>query len=153
MRLLIFILLLPFFCQAQQAGKVVAVYDGDTITILDTSNNSQIKVRLRSIDCPEKRGGQAFGERAKQFTSEHCFGKYVQLVDTDKDRYGRTLATVILPSGDTLNNLILAAGMAWHYKKYDQSARLAELENTARALKLGLWKDSDPTPPWLYRKK
>ncbi|WP_447985081.1 thermonuclease family protein [Nitrospira sp. Nam74] len=33
------------------------------------------KIRLKGIDCPEKR--QAFGQRAKQFTSKLAFGQDV----------------------------------------------------------------------------
>jgi len=43
--------------------RVVALSDGDTITILDTAK-VQHKIRLAGIDAPEK--GQAFGERSKQ---------------------------------------------------------------------------------------
>ena len=44
-------------------GKVVRVADGDTITILD-STNAQNKVRLNKIDAPEK--SQAFGEVSRK---------------------------------------------------------------------------------------
>lgn len=53
-------------------GKVVRVADGDTITILD-SNNTQIRIRFHGIDCPEN--GQDFGQVARRFTSDLCFGK------------------------------------------------------------------------------
>lgn len=36
------------------------------------------RVRLAEIDCPEK--SQAFGQRAKQFTSELVFGKEVAVL-------------------------------------------------------------------------
>ena len=58
-------------------GKVVGVSDGDTITIL-TKDNIQIKVRFELIDCHEKK--QAFGQKAKQFTSDMSFGKIVTLM-------------------------------------------------------------------------
>ncbi len=43
----------------------MGVSDGDTITVLHSGKPERI--RLHGIDCPEKR--QAFGNRAKQFTS------------------------------------------------------------------------------------
>lgn len=46
-------------------GKVIAVSDGDTITVL--VEKTQIKVRLDGIDCPESK--QAFGQKAKEATS------------------------------------------------------------------------------------
>jgi endonuclease YncB( thermonuclease family) len=47
------------------------------------------RVRLNGIDCPEKR--QAFGNRAKQFTSNLVFAKTVTVQALDLDRYGRTV--------------------------------------------------------------
>ncbi|MBU3662318.1 MAG: hypothetical protein FGM41_03860 [Bacteroidetes bacterium] len=35
------------------AGKLIAVSDGDTFTLL-TADNVQYKIRLNGIDCPEK---------------------------------------------------------------------------------------------------
>lgn len=132
----------------QITGKVVGVHDGDSITLL-TGDNKQIKVRLRSIDCPEL--GQPFGRNAKQYTSAQAFGKTVQLADTGLDRYGRTLATVLLPNGDTLNNLLVAGGYAWQYTQYDSSKRLQDLQYLATTQKLGLWQ-SEAVAPWLWRK-
>ena len=43
-------------------GRVVAVADGDAVTVLD-STNVQHKVRVAGIDAPEKK--QAFGNRSK----------------------------------------------------------------------------------------
>ena len=51
-------------------GKVVGVSDGDTISVMRGGRG--VKVRLHGIDCREKR--QAFGTRAKQFTSDMAFG-------------------------------------------------------------------------------
>jgi len=67
---------------AAQTGKVVGVSDGDTITV--QINKTQVKVRLYGIDCPE--GGQDFGRRAKQFTSEMVFGKTITMKVMDTDR-------------------------------------------------------------------
>lgn len=47
------------------AGKVASVSDGDTINVMHDGKTE--KIRLYAIDCPEK--GQAFGKRAKKFTS------------------------------------------------------------------------------------
>ena len=58
---------------ADFTGRVVGVADGDTITVLH--NGKGERIRLHGIDCPEKR--QAFGNRAKQFTSTLIFVKSV----------------------------------------------------------------------------
>lgn len=46
---------------AEFSGKVVAVADGDTLTVL--VDRHQVKVRLTEIDAPEK--DQPFGNRSK----------------------------------------------------------------------------------------
>ena len=131
------------------SGKVVGVSDGDTITVLQ--NRTPIKVRLHGIDCPEI--GQDFGSRAKAFTSELVFGQVVKVVPRDIDRYGRTVADVILADGRILNHELVRAGLAWWYRKYAPDiGTLAELEAAARDAKRGLWSQPNPVPPWEWRK-
>jgi endonuclease YncB( thermonuclease family) len=130
-------------------AKVVGVHDGDSITLL-LDGNVELKVRLEGIDCPEKK--QAFGNAAKQFTSDLAFDKLVMLQKTGVDRYGRTLGFIILPDGSNLNEEILKAGFAWHFKKYNQDPLLAQMEDTARINHKGLWQDPNPVPPWEFRK-
>lgn len=130
-------------------GKVISIADGDTITIL-TKNKDQIKIRLHGIDCPEKK--QPFGMAAKQFTSDLVFGKAIKVKITDTDRYGRSIGIVYLNNSEILNEKILVAGFAWHYKKYDQNSAWAELENMARKKKVGIWSDPNAIAPWDWRK-
>ena len=104
-------------------AKVVKVADGDSITVL-APGNRQVKIRLHGIDCPE--GGQAFGKRAKQFTSSQCYGTTVRYREVDIDQYGRTVATVYLEDGTELNLSILQAGLAWHYRRYSDSQDYAD---------------------------
>ncbi|NDK56695.1 thermonuclease family protein [Pontibacter sp. BT213] len=133
---------------ATTGDKVVAVKDGDTIELL--RNGQTIKVRLYGVDCPEKT--QDYGQRAKQFTSDLAFGKTVRLIEHNKDRYGRTVGTIILPDGRNLNEELVRNGFAWHYKAYSKDQKLANLEADARQYKRGLWAAPNPTPPWDYRK-
>ncbi len=86
---------------------MVGVADGDTITVLH--NGKGERIRLHGIDCPEKR--QAFGKRAKQFTSTLVFGNTVTVQVLDRDRYGRTVAEVLLPDGRSLNRELVRAGL------------------------------------------
>ena len=58
---------------ADFTGRVVGISDGDTISALHDGRAE--KIRLNGIDCPEKR--QAFGQRAKEFTSKLVFGRDV----------------------------------------------------------------------------
>jgi len=83
----IFLLLLPLSAFAW-SGKCVGISDGDTISVMHGGKAERI--RLYGIDCPEKR--QAFGKKAKWFTSDLVFGKIVKVNPVTKDRYGRTVA-------------------------------------------------------------
>jgi micrococcal nuclease len=131
-------------------GKVVGVADGDTITVLQ--DRTQYKIRLYGIDTPER--GQDFGKRAKQFTSGMVFGKQVQVIQKDKDRYGRVVGMVYV--GNTcVNEEIVRAGLAWVYDYYCKDSvcsQWRDLENQARQSSIGLWSHPDPIPPWDYRK-
>jgi endonuclease YncB( thermonuclease family) len=131
------------------SGKVVGVSDGDTITVL--RDRTPVKVRLKGIDCPET--GQDFGSRAKSVTSELAFGKVVTVHPRQHDRYGRTVADVILPDGRILNHELVRRGVAWWYRKYaPNDSSLSRLEEDAKAAKIGLWSEPDPTPPWEWRR-
>lgn len=131
------------------SGSVVGVLDGDTIEIVHAHQTERI--RLSGIDCPEK--GQAYGQRAKQATSTRAFGKDVTLQTFGKDRYGRTVADVILPDGNNLNQQLVKEGMCWWYRKYAPgNTVLEELEKDAREKRKGLWSDAQPIPPWEWRK-
>lgn len=128
-------------------GRVVRVRDGDSIVVL--RGGVGIEVRLDGIDCPEL--AQAFGRKAKGFTSALAFGRTVRLVGGDKDRYGRELAEVFLPDGRSLNRELLTAGYAWWYRRYSADRGLEALEQAARGERRGLWADANPVPPWEFR--
>jgi len=130
-------------------GKVVAVLDGDTIEVL-TEDKQTVRIRLSNIDCPEK--SQAYGMKAKQYTASLCFSKTVKVVSFGEDRYGRTLANVVLEDGKILNEELLKHGFAWHYKRYSTDSKLADFETKAKTAKLGLWADPNPIAPWEFRK-
>lgn len=128
-------------------GKVVAVSDGDTITIL--SRNEESKVRLADIDCPERK--QPFGQKARTFCAQLCFSKEVKVTFSKRDRYKRIVGYVELPDGRILNIELLKAGMAWCYTKYCKDESMAEFERQARNAKIGLWTDTNAISPWQWR--
>jgi endonuclease YncB( thermonuclease family) len=149
------LLCLPALAQTKVLeGKVIAVADGDTITILD-SGNKQHRIRLLGIDAPER--SQDFGTNAKQHLSDLVFGKQVAVRYDKTDQYRRTLGKVMLDDRD-VNREMLRAGLAWHYKYYerDQLSQDRDVysfeEARARKLGLGLWSQAGPTPPWDFRR-
>ncbi|MCA6372233.1 MAG: thermonuclease family protein [Cytophagales bacterium] len=144
------LILLCSFAPEQKTDvvKVVAVSDGDTIKVI--LDGVETRVRLASIDAPEK--SQAYGQKAKEFTSLKCFGQTVTLRITDTDKYGRKVAFVTLPDGSSLNRELVRAGLAWHYKRYSTDASLDALQAEAKSAGRGLWADVNPVAPWDYRK-
>ncbi len=128
---------------------VIGVTDGDTIKVL-TTEKMQLKIRLYGIDAPERR--QPYGDAAKRHLSGLVFGQNVSLRITDIDRYGRTVAVVMLDGRD-INLEMIRAGMAWCYRRYCDDPDYIDADATARAARAGLWSDPDPTPPWRWRKK
>jgi endonuclease YncB( thermonuclease family) len=138
----------PLFA-ASFSARVIGIADGDTIRVLH--DGVVLRVRLWGIDCPERH--QAFGTRAKQFTSNRAFGATVTVHVKDVDRYGRTVAIITLPDGKTLNYELVHAGLAWWYRDYAKNDTiLPQFEAEARAAKRGLWLDPHPIPPWEFRK-
>ena len=129
-------------------GKVTGIKDGDTFEVL--YDNQPERVRLAEIDCPEK--AQAFGTKAKQYASDLCFGKTVTGTNTGRDRYERIVGTVVTDDGVNVNEELVKAGFAWHYKQYSDSRLLEEYEQQAREQKLGLWSAKRPVAPWDYRR-
>jgi endonuclease YncB( thermonuclease family) len=140
--------------QSTISGKVIAIHDGDTITVIDASN-VQHKIRLAGIDAPELR--QDFGDKAKQNLSGLIFGKTIEVITTKTDKYGRTVGKVLL-NGEDINLRQIKDGFAWHYKEYENEQTLADrklyaqAELDARDAASGLWFQSNFVAPWDYRK-
>lgn len=136
-------------------GEVVAIADGDTLTVLD-SQRRQHRVRLAGIDAPEKR--QPFGDRSRQSLAALAFRHSASVEWHKLDRYGRIVGVVKVRGADVgLQQVRL--GLAWHYKQYqrEQSAserrEYAAAEVHARESRLGLWRDPEPEPPWDFRRR
>lgn len=130
------------------AAQVISVSDGDTLTVLE--GQRQVKIRLANIDAPEK--AQPFGQRSKQSLSDLCFGKDASYYTQSIDRYGRTVA-VVTCAGIQANRAQIERGMAHVYPKYNQDPSLPAIQDAARADRRGLFSDSDPVPPWVWRRK
>jgi len=104
-----------------KGGRVIKVYDGDTITIaskipLKVEENEpplyRFSVRLNGIDAPEMKGKDLTEEekkaaqQAQQFVSNLVLNKYVTLKNIKNEKYGRILADVYI--GDiNVNELLL----------------------------------------------
>lgn len=131
-------------------GKVVAVHDGDSLTV--QRGSSLYKVRLAEVDAPEM--GQVFGQQARRFTEERVLGRRVRVNVLLIDRHGRRVGTVIVEDGRVLNEELVHAGLAWYYRVSPvRNPRLQRLEQGAFQHRLGLWVEQDPIPPWEFRRE
>ena len=139
-------LLLAFLPPYQ--ATVVAVHDGDTITV---RSDITTKIRLFGIDAPELK--QPHGQASKQALSGMVFGKTVTVTPANKDRYGRTVAQ-IKADGVDVNNKMVELGAAWWYTDYAKHDTIKQqLQSDAQGKRIGLWADKNPMPPWDFRRK
>lgn len=132
----------------QEAGVVLAVYDGDTIKVRFKSG-LQKKVRLIGIDAPEiddEREEIRFrAYMAKRFVFFHLYQEEVKLsYDWQlEDEYARLLAYVWTKEG-LFNDFILREGFASAFLKFpfrkDYQKRFQESEELARENKRGFWR-------------
>jgi endonuclease YncB( thermonuclease family) len=93
-------------------ARVTRVIDGDTF-VCDLDLGWGLwrigaRVRLAGIDCPELRA--VGGEEARVFAAGLVQYETVTVVSESLDKYGRTLARVLLPSGRDLADLLIEAG-------------------------------------------
>ena len=134
---------------AELTGRVVAVADGDTFTML-TDNKEKIRVRLTEIDAPES--DQPWGQRAKEALSSLVSLQAVRVVTVGRDQYGRTLGRVYVGDKD-VNAEMVRTGSAWAYGQYLTDTSLLGIQNQAQIAHRGLWSLSmqDRLPPWDWR--
>lgn len=134
-------------------GRIIGVSDGDTLTLLDATNQT-VKIRLSGIDAPEKK--QAFGQKSKASLSNLAYGRQAEADCRKRDRYQRSLC-VVRVNGTDVGFEQIRTGMAWWYRQYARDQRPQEravyeqAEMRSRQQGFGLWQDSDPTPPWEWR--
>ena len=88
-----------------EGGRVIKVYDGDTITIasklpFDNSPLYRLSVRLNGIDTPEIKGKtddeKIAAKQVKDALSKLILHKYVTLKNIQTEKYGRILADVYI---------------------------------------------------------
>ena len=95
-------------------GRVVDVYDGDTITIVGYVKHNpdlfRFSVRLNGIDCPEMKGKneneKIVAKFAKQYVHDIVYDNIITLEDVSLDKYGRVLSKVMFGSRDIAQELL-----------------------------------------------
>ena len=115
------------FTYPVKGGRVIKVYDGDTITIASklpfkkSSDIYRFSVRLNGIDTPEMKGKgitddeKKAAQEAQKFVSDLILNKYVTLKNIKNEKYGRILADVYI-NNTHLNELLVIERYALPYK-------------------------------------
>jgi micrococcal nuclease len=142
-------LFLPFSSASGKTyqGRVVKVFDGDTLLVRIKGHEEF--VRLREIDAPEiasrkQKGQEPWGRKAREFALSRLKDRKVRLETENRDErdvYGRLLAYVFV--GESLvNREMVESGNAFFYRapvRGRYAARLEEAENSAREKGWGVW--------------
>jgi endonuclease YncB( thermonuclease family) len=134
-------------------GRVLAVHDGDTITILDQYKRRR-RIRLDAIDAPEME--QPYGPESRRHLTG-LVGRRDAVAECYKtDRYRRQVCRVLIDGTDVCLAQ-LRAGMAWTFWRFandlplDRHRRYTDAQSKAKAERRGLWADSKPIAPWDWR--
>ena len=97
------------------------------------------------------------GAQSTQYLASLVSGKNVTLECESERSYGRMICKVLLPGGEDACLDQVKAGMAWHYKQYEDEQSATDLdayaaaECTAMKSKRGLWSDPHPVQPQGFR--
>lgn len=138
----------PAFAE-ELTGEVIAVQDGDTVTLLSDANHLT-KIRLAEIDAPELK--QPYGKTSKRMLSDLVYKKEVTVITKTIDKFGRTVGRIY--KGDTDVNLTMVKqGGAWAYRKYLTDKTILAAEDHAKAAAAGIWglQKDQRMPPWEWR--
>jgi micrococcal nuclease len=149
------LLLSLLLATAPEIARVVAVHDGDTITVKFDGRTE--KIRLVGIDSPEIRDErQSYRDAAyaaRNYARSRLGGETVTLEPEarqgDRDKYGRLLRYVILRDGTNINEELVRQGYARVYDKFNFTLkpRFKALEAEAKQQGLGVW----TLPPGRWR--
>lgn len=139
-------------------GRVVQVKDGDTVVISPIDGGAFVTCRLYGIDAPEtaKRGkaGMPYGEEATRELKRMILAQTVDVELTGAQTYKREVCHIRKDHME-VNLEMVRRGYAWAYVKYlkrPHASEYLDAEREARNARRGLWQQSNPQPPWEWRK-
>lgn len=115
---------LPEYIPKLESGRVIKVYDGDTITIASKVPNLKysliykFSVRLNGIDSPEiksnNKNEKIIAIKARNALSDKILNKDVYLKNVKTEKYGRLLCDVYLDK-ENINNWMIKEKYAVNY--------------------------------------
>ncbi|UUV20045.1 thermonuclease family protein (plasmid) [Fusobacteria bacterium ZRK30] len=107
--LLIFLLFGTLVFGETLVGKVIKVYDGDTITIM--VDGEKEKIRFYGIDSLEIK--QSYGIESMDFIRSRIMDEEVKVDVVNTDRYGRKIGKIYYNNGRSLNLESVETGNSW----------------------------------------
>jgi endonuclease YncB( thermonuclease family) len=142
--------------------KSKSVYDGDTFRVINPITQEEIKIRLACLDAPEKKQDLGIASRDYLQSLLNKNPKKLVVAQKEKDRYGRTVAEVFIPTGKgdeeiPVNGMMIQSGMAYYYSQYakncsDNADQYAQLEKEAQRSRIGVWKNKNSMKPADFRR-
>ncbi len=129
------------------------VSDGDTFDLLPLRSRRRaepIRIGLKGIDTRKK---QPYGKAAKQYLGKLILGKAIRADGAKRPQWASHPYWCLVADTLDVNRAMVAAGYAWHFKKYSDDPALDSLERSARVVRAGLWAPTEPPiAPWDWRK-
>jgi micrococcal nuclease len=135
-----------------ETGRVIAVYDGDTIKVR-FKDKQEHTVRLIGVNAPEMGSGREEtkfrAEMSKRFVFYYLYDKKIRLSYGRElvDQYGRILAFIWTEEQGLFNEFIIDEGYASALLTFPfpYSEEFKEAEKNARTHEKGTWKRKDYT--------
>jgi micrococcal nuclease len=128
---------------SRQDARVVAVNDGDSVTIV--MNGMKYRTRLIGIDAPEM-GQEPWGRKAREHLRALLKGyRWRVSIEEDveqRDKYNRLLVYLWAPDGEMLNERMLRDGYSVLFTIQPNSKyvdRFRKAQQSARENKKGIW--------------
>lgn len=136
-------------------ARTTYVCDGDSIWVAPRWGGRR-KLRLLGMDAPET--DQAFGPEATRCLRRKLSGAVLDVTALGVDPYGRLISRVMIGRTD-VSEFMIREGLAWPYRRYyrrlsqEEALRYDAACRMAKSKRLGLWREKNPTPPWVWRER
>lgn len=132
-------------------GRVIAINDGDVLTVFNL--NRPVRIKLLAVDAPES--DQVFGDVAKTHLGELIYDKSVLVEYWGIAADGSLVGRVTLNGAD-IGAQMIRDGAAWFDTSNQEHLSAADREiyqrseEAARTEKRGLWQTESPIAPWEF---
>jgi endonuclease YncB( thermonuclease family) len=127
---------------------VTDVRDGNQLRVVDGKGTVHL-VRLAGCDAPEL--AQPAGVEARNRLRDLVRNKTVRIVHRYFDEAGRILGKVYADEV-WVNEALVRDGLAWFADPDEDAPELGAVAREAQTAKTGLWRQTEPVPPWLWRR-